>query len=207
MSTSNKPDHTGRHQEIVETALMIVHETGLCNLTMRKVAERLPVTEAALYRYFPTKDDLIIAIHDHLNQSLGRTTRQFLERDDLTAEQKLAATWTQIVEILDAQDGFPLRLLAESYALESPRHREKLSQIIGENQRYWEDIVAGVVPAGCPVRPRELALLVVGFPAAMALWGIHLDDPEIVVRAREELIPFVLKCLSGGGPKEKTVAV
>ena len=110
------------------------------------------------------------------------------------------------MEIL-AQDGFPVRLLAESYALESPQHREKLRQIIGENQKHREDIVAGVVPAGCPVRPRELVLLVVGIPAAMAPWGIHPDEPEIVKRARDELIFFMLKCLAGGSSEEKTVAV
>jgi AcrR family transcriptional regulator len=44
---------------------------------MHKVSSRLGLTEAALYRYFPTMDDLILAIHDHLNESQGQATRQY----------------------------------------------------------------------------------------------------------------------------------
>lgn len=44
---------------IVEVAIEIADAEGLPNLSMRKVADRLGVTSMSLYRYIPSKDDLL----------------------------------------------------------------------------------------------------------------------------------------------------
>ncbi|WP_129842263.1 TetR/AcrR family transcriptional regulator [Streptomyces sp. RFCAC02] len=45
--------------QIVAAAIEVAREVGIAGLSMRKVAERLGVTTMSLYRYVPSKDDLL----------------------------------------------------------------------------------------------------------------------------------------------------
>jgi hypothetical protein len=51
----------------------------------------------------------------------------------------------------------------------------------------------------CQVRPRELSFLMVGIGAAVSLWGRVIQDPEMGYRLKEELIPFLVTCVTKGG--------
>ena len=51
-----------RRTQIVETATMLFSELGFERVTIRLLAARCGVTEAALYRYFESKDELFDAV-------------------------------------------------------------------------------------------------------------------------------------------------
>lgn len=51
-------------QLIVQTAIAIADEEGFAAASMRRVAERLGVTTMSLYRYFPSKYDLLEVVFD-----------------------------------------------------------------------------------------------------------------------------------------------
>ena len=53
-------------ERIVEAALEFIDENGLPGLTMRRLGEQLGVEAMALYRYLPSKEDLLDAIVDHM---------------------------------------------------------------------------------------------------------------------------------------------
>ncbi|PWR74726.1 TetR/AcrR family transcriptional regulator [Methanospirillum lacunae] len=47
-------------KRIIQAGLEVLLEKGYCNTTMEEIARRLEVTKPALYRYFTSKDELII---------------------------------------------------------------------------------------------------------------------------------------------------
>lgn len=53
-----------RKTEALEAAQQIIYEEGFYNLTIRKIAEKLNVSEAALYRHFNDKEDIIDKLTD-----------------------------------------------------------------------------------------------------------------------------------------------
>lgn len=53
-------------ERIIDAALEFIDENGLPGLTMRRLGERLGVEAMALYRYLPSKEDLLDAVVDHL---------------------------------------------------------------------------------------------------------------------------------------------
>jgi AcrR family transcriptional regulator len=55
-----------RRAEIVESAFATVVDTGLEGLRTREVARRAGINIATLHHYFPTKEDLIVAVGRHL---------------------------------------------------------------------------------------------------------------------------------------------
>ncbi len=54
-----------RREQIIEGAVAYFSEVGFEGST-RGLAKRLGITQPLLYRYFPTKDDLVQAVYDHL---------------------------------------------------------------------------------------------------------------------------------------------
>ncbi|MCS0504282.1 TetR/AcrR family transcriptional regulator [Ancylobacter mangrovi] len=58
--TRNKPEE--RHREFVRKAIELFAEVGF-EAGTRELAQRLGVTQPLLYRYFPSKDDLITAVY------------------------------------------------------------------------------------------------------------------------------------------------
>lgn len=48
-----------RKEEIFEATLKIIHEEGKENLTIRRIAKQVNISEAAIYRHFNNKKDII----------------------------------------------------------------------------------------------------------------------------------------------------
>jgi len=58
MATERKNTQTRREEALI-VAMTIIHKEGIHNLTLRRVAEGLGISEAALFRHFKDKEDLI----------------------------------------------------------------------------------------------------------------------------------------------------
>ena len=54
-------------QQVVKTALGLLDEVGLDELTMRRLADRLGVKAASLYRHVRDKDELLILLGDEIS--------------------------------------------------------------------------------------------------------------------------------------------
>jgi len=69
----------------VEAALQVIAEVGVDKLSMRNVATRLNVSPMAMYKHFPTKDDLLAA-----------SLEEFIARADVVPQDDLP--WEEWVE-------------------------------------------------------------------------------------------------------------
>ena len=58
MATERKNTQTRREEALIIT-MTIIHKEGIHNLTLRRVAEGLGISEAAIFRHFKDKEDLI----------------------------------------------------------------------------------------------------------------------------------------------------
>jgi len=81
--TSGGPDGTAEvdstRSRILDVALDLFVEKGYDRTSLREIAERLGVTKAAIYYYFSSKDDILMALHMRLHEvgreALGRLAR------------------------------------------------------------------------------------------------------------------------------------
>src|SRR5437764_10081553 len=53
--------------QIVKAALQLLDEVGLDGLTMRRLAERLGIRAASLYRHVRDKDELLVLLADEIS--------------------------------------------------------------------------------------------------------------------------------------------
>jgi AcrR family transcriptional regulator len=59
-------------QRLYETAIALIGEQGYEATTLRDVASRAGVTHALLYRYFPGKRAIVLALYDELSERFAR---------------------------------------------------------------------------------------------------------------------------------------
>ena len=57
-----KKKYLSRKENIIITAIEIIDELGIQGLTIRELANRQEVTEAAIYRHFKNKEGIILAV-------------------------------------------------------------------------------------------------------------------------------------------------
>lgn len=62
-----KPYHHGNlHETLMEDGLTMIHEDGLANFSLRKLAKRVGVSATAIYNHFDGLEDLMTAMNDYV---------------------------------------------------------------------------------------------------------------------------------------------
>jgi len=64
-----RPADPDIEQRVIATALSVYGEAGWAGFSLDRVARRAPVGKAALYRRWPTKEDLLLAALEHLAEA------------------------------------------------------------------------------------------------------------------------------------------
>ena len=70
---------TARQKQIVDATLDIISTIGIQNLTIRKLAERVGVTEGAIYRHYPSKDEILVSIAEYFKAESTGILQQIVE--------------------------------------------------------------------------------------------------------------------------------
>jgi len=104
---------TPRQREILATALQILAEEGSRALTMKRVAQCLHLTEAAIYRHFRNKKALLGALYGFVREQLLAQLAPILATDEPPPE-RLALFIEGTIRYLHTHRGVNLILLAES---------------------------------------------------------------------------------------------
>jgi AcrR family transcriptional regulator len=96
-ATPDPSTHVDTRQRILDVALDLFIEKGFDGTSLREIAERLGVTKAALYYYFESKDDILLALHMRIHE-FGQ--QAFLSMGDgpVTLEQ-----WGELVDEIAGQ--------------------------------------------------------------------------------------------------------
>lgn len=74
-----------RRRQIIEKATELFSANGFEKMTIRRLADACHITEAALYRYFPSKEDIYIEVLESLREkiNLGELTSKVEGSDNI----------------------------------------------------------------------------------------------------------------------------
>jgi AcrR family transcriptional regulator len=192
------PDAAHREDELLAHALDLVREAGLSGLTMKKVAARVGFTEAAAYRYFPTKQALIHALVDRLRNLFLDGVRETAQEKTLPIRDRLERIVRRHFDFLAQTDGLPILVLAEAAASGDRSLLERLRETVDAYLDVLESVLLECSEGPTHIRAREKALLLFGLPAAVAIRRRMGAEPDAEQRIPAHVIPFVIRCLTEG---------
>ncbi len=79
---------TKRQLQIIEAAGKLLAEGGIQNLTTKKLASEMGFSEAALYRHFKSKDDIVFAMLNFLASNIDKRVNE-ISNSELSSTEKL----------------------------------------------------------------------------------------------------------------------
>ncbi len=116
---------TARQREIIDRALELLAELGARRFTMKRLAEKIGVTEAALYRHFASKNDLLLAIV----QDFESSARNELENGLPPGLRGIAAFITSRLDCVAERPALARALFTEELFDESQECADALRQM------------------------------------------------------------------------------
>jgi AcrR family transcriptional regulator len=171
-------------EALIEATAQIMLDEGYAAATSRRVAAKAGVKSALVHYYFPSMDDLFVAVlRDKAEDNLAH------RREAIADAQPLHALW-QLNSATDAQ------LFTEFLAMAN--HRKAIRSEISAYAMRFRDLEEGVVTVALKARGVDLELfppvvmsMIMGGLARMVLHEEGLG----ITRGHDEATAFIERCL------------
>jgi len=165
MATRIRLDHQTRQSQIVEAARDLIASGGVDALTIRGIASKVGVTEAAIYRHVVSKEEVILLLLQEVEESLFQAISR-ATRSDRHALERLEHMLQLHVSYVELRQGISFVVIAQSAQFEEPRVRSAGRRLV---EKYLS-LVAGIISQG--IERDEIAKTVLPDAAAMIFFGM-----------------------------------
>ncbi len=192
---------TERRAQLIEVAISVFGQRGFRGATTKAIAEAAGVSEATIFRHFPSKEDLYIAA---FRQRTGVGTEQFVaaleDLADRRADEEVLRSLGRAMLTAYEQDRDLHRMLMYAWLDQDEAANRRMSEQIWESPlfAFLERYIArrqaeGSFRAGDPaLLSRALLALPVHYAVQTKLYGIGSDAPD------EEVVALYARFLLGG---------
>ena len=136
-----------RQQEIVQAVLDLIAAEGTQGLTMGRIAARIGISEAALYRHFRGKLDIM---HATVSSAFDRVAEELLREagNDGGAMERLHRVFMAHLRFIEDHPGVARILFSEEVHFNAPELQRELNARIGRLLRFIGGIIAAGVKNG-----------------------------------------------------------
>lgn len=189
-------------ESILDAARDLFVTEGYRNVSIRKIAERIEYSPAAIYSYFPSKDDIFFALAEEGFRRLDARVRVSLGHDD-PLEEVRACWWAYYEFSKEQREFFELMFVDRSV----PRITEQWAGFAFVHQmvafaagRIQRCIDAGVFPTG--TNPEIAMHLIWGALTGPSVIGsgCRLAPGEDADALARDVLELVLSGLRAGSP-------
>ncbi|MBN1485677.1 MAG: TetR/AcrR family transcriptional regulator [Chloroflexia bacterium] len=134
------PELTDRQQEIILAAIHIIAEQGFQDLSLRLLAERVGVSEPALYRHFENKDDLLLKLVSFIVQNYAEVMRE-IQAPAQQALEELGEMLRRAVQFFDKLQPFSTTLYAAAAFYHKPEFIEQIQSVVQESRARIDELL------------------------------------------------------------------
>lgn len=172
-----------RRRQIADAALKVIAERGLGRFTIQAIAAEIGVTDATLFRHFASKEDIVLAALDRVEERLF----EGFPPEDADPLVRLERFFRFRASLVGANP--VIARLAFSEELPHAAGPRGAQQVESWKQRSLDFIVScvdeaavqGRIPRGLPVR--EVGVMVLGTLIALVRFGELAAGPAAANRA------------------------
>ena len=183
-----------RQREIVAAVLALARERGPEAITTQAIADRMGVTQGALFRHFPDKATIWLAVFAWVRQALEAALATAVAKAASPLAQ-LEAVFLAHVAFIAENPGVPRIMFHElQYPGDSPARAEVRSMVIAYRKRltrlFTQAKAAGELP---PELDAALApVLFLGAIQGLVMQSALVGDEAGMGRRARELLPLLL---------------
>jgi len=165
-----------RQDEIVATALHLISEDGIQELTMKKIAASIGVTEPALYRHFTSKSQILSAVVDSMAMARSALLKESAAGGP-DAESIIVSFFVGHARLFTREPALTVILFSEDLFRNDKALSERIAMIVGDTMHTIQQALADGVRHGTlrpDLEPSTAALLLVGgFRQLVSSWRLE----------------------------------
>lgn len=157
-------DISYRQLEIIEAAGKLLTVSGVSGLTIKNLAKEMGFSEAALYRHFTSKEEIIVALLQYLSANMEERLSAVLQAGG-APDAKFRKLFDSHLDFFKKHPHFVVAVFSDGLMEESDAINDAISQIMGVNIRYLLPIIAEGQQKGIftkTVNTEELVSIVMG---------------------------------------------
>lgn len=189
---------TGRRAEILETALKLAFEGGPNAVTTVAIAERLGLTQPAIYRHFRSKADLWGAITDQLGGQISANIAA-VEALEGPAVERLRALVLGHLALICRTPALPEIMVARDPDDAKAAMRAAMRERMVAFQKMLTRLCAEAQAQGAlraDVMAKDVATLLMGILQSLVLRLLLTRDPEPLLADGERLLILQLSAFA-----------
>ncbi len=164
-----------RKTDIVEALLRLADQIGPDRLTTNDVAREVGVTQAAIFRHFPTKADLWSAVGEVIAARLAEAWQQALNTNT-TPKDRLRALIAAQLRQIEATPALPAILHSRELNVDNATLRERFRGLLMQFQTHLIANLDGMVADGTmnpDMRSQDAAVLLTSLVQGIAIrWSL-----------------------------------
>ena len=176
-----KADDGGTRRRLIDATAQIMHDEGYASATSRRVAARAGVRQPLVHYYFPTMDDLFLAV---LREGADAALDQM--RAALTNDDPLRALW-----VINSD---PRRTILNTEFMALANHRKAIGVELSAYAERVRDIETAAVTVALRARGVDLDAyppIVVSMLIAQIARSLCNEDAVGVTLGHDEMVRFV----------------
>ncbi|HEY0920629.1 TetR/AcrR family transcriptional regulator [Devosia sp.] len=172
-----------RKAEIVETVIGLADQVGPDRITTDMIAKAIGVTQATVFRHFPTKGDIWNSVAMHLT---GRIREAWEKTGPATGDPvaRLEAVVLGHLRLIARMPALPAILLSRELHGGNAPLRKTLQRTMGSFHQRLTDLVEEAIAAGAfrkDLVASDAALLIIGMVQSLAMrWSIGGRSEDLV---------------------------
>jgi len=155
---------TKRQKEIIDTAIELIAEKGIQELTIKNLSKKIGIAESAIYRHFSSKLDILLGILSLFRESKEQMNQE-LKEVGTTPTEKLKRMLLRRFAYFSTNQAIASVIFSEELFRNDRRLSEQVYQIMRINQQAIVNIIMAGQQVGefrDDVPAKEMAFMITG---------------------------------------------
>ncbi|MDP2156631.1 MAG: TetR/AcrR family transcriptional regulator [Nitrospirota bacterium] len=136
-----------RRQQIINAARKLIFKYGSSHLTIRNIAKEVGISEAGIYRHFPSKMSIISLMADHIADNLLGDIIKAKDRGS-TSLETLDMTMKNHFSAIEQRRGLSFQVIAEIITQGDRQLNKKVADIIDKYINSLQELLSQGVISG-----------------------------------------------------------
>ncbi len=128
-------DLTKRQLQIIDAAGKLLASGGIQNLTTKKLAIEMGFSEAALYRHFKSKDDIVFAMLTYLASNIDKRIGEIIN-SDMDAIEKLKTLFNNQFTFFNKNTHYLVAVFSDGLWENNEKTHQAVKQIMAVKQKH-----------------------------------------------------------------------